>query len=210
MKEYFLVPTYELEQLKKTSEMKSESSVSKNLSDDKEIFHNNIISKADILELHNQINRLRRETELLTKQGAINKKVDSDLSRLNSKRDFNHVNKQIIEENVPKAYFDEGYDMITKLHENGIINFDQHDNVINVENGEKIKMKDFLRSVFIKEAKVSHIPKFLKTTLSKVNQNYIRNRKALEMIRDKSEKKILIIITVITVTRRRFFMMLVT
>ena len=182
MKEYFLVPTYELEQLKKTSEMKSESLDSKKLSDDKEIFHNNIISKADILELHNQINRLRRETELLTKKAAINKKVDSDLSKTSLKRDFKNINKQIIEENVPKAYFHEGYDMIRNLYENGIITFDVDDNVINVENGEKIKMKDFLRAIFIKEAKVSHISFFFKTVLSKVNKSYIRNRKALETI----------------------------
>ena len=50
--------------------------------------------------------------------------------------------------------------MIRNLYENGIITFDVDDNVINVENGEKIKMKDFLRAIFIKEAKVSHISFF--------------------------------------------------
>ena len=108
MKEYFLVPTYELEQLKKTSEMKSESLDSKKLSDDKEIFHNNIISKADILELHNQINRLRRETELLTKKAAINKKVDSDLSKTSLKRDFKNLNKQHIKKTYRKPIFMRG------------------------------------------------------------------------------------------------------
>ena len=99
---------------------------------------------------------------------------------MNLQRDFKDLNKQNIEENVPKAYVEEEYDMIRKLYENGITSFDLYVNIINVENSEKIKMKDFLRAVFIKEAKVSHIPNFLRTLLGKVNQSYIRIRKAFK------------------------------
>ena len=201
MKEYFLVPTFELEVLKKRGDGRNLPEKIKSKPEQK-FFENESISKEDILELHNQINRLRRETEMFKNKNVTMDKDQSKVDDVYVKKGFNNSkqaivddvsghfklkNKNIIEENIPKANVKEGYQMLKDLYEKSIIKIDDEDNIINVKNNEKVKLRDFLRAIFIKEAKVSHISLFLKYILSKINQSYIRNRKALEMVIGKKE-----------------------
>ena len=229
MKEYFLVPTHEIEEMKKILETKQNPLKTVNETPEKNVFENKSISKEDMIELHNQINWLRRLNESVDKtkidekhdvlqlQNEIDRlrrlnesvdktkiheknNVNSGVNELNDitsmikvsnrdiKKSFNLRNKHIIEDNIPKSYVDEAYELLKRLHEKNVIELDNYDNIVNVANNKKITLKDFLRGVFIKEAKVSHISDFLKDVIIKIDQRYIRNRKALELLIGKTDK----------------------
>ena len=185
MKEYFLVPSYEMQELQKVKDSEDNKIESK---PEQKLYKEEILTKQDILELQNQINKLRRDTEVIKSEEQIKTNVDREIDKVGAV-DLSKY-KDIIESNVPKEIIKQSYELLLDLNKNRQLGFRGNELIVNIPTGEEIKLSDFLRAIFVKNAKVSHIYDFLRGIIKHIKEQYIRNRKALELlIADKKRER---------------------
>ena len=214
MKEYYLVPAHEIDDAhaKKHTEEGDKSK-------DKQLFDNKQITKSDIIELHNQLNRLRRQNETNTsdiyksedfsklnygstvgtkqEDNSIVKSEDHDnISTRESKPNKSH--EEIISANlgvIPKDYVEKVRNFIHLVLQHENVDLDQLGNILLVNTGKKILLKDFFRGLFVRNAKIKHIRDFLKEILKdiediliKQGSKFVRNEKVFELISEINHK----------------------
>ena len=206
MKEYYLVPTHEIDnpQLNKVP-------VNDNTKD-RQLFSSDQISKSDIIEIHNQLNKIRREYEkgAFTRPSLEGKVLASEEDKVigetvpsleSEENRGNTLDKTMtnVMSIVPKDASESAKRFINVITVNKILEFDQEGNVTLPSSRRKIPLKDFIRGVFVGNAKVKHIKDFLKELfhnlgliLNSDGFEFIRNKKLIDLLKVKPESDSLI------------------
>ena len=235
MKEYYLVPAHEIDKVHADKQNLGD------ISKDKQLFDNDHITKADVIELHNQINKLRRENESSDRGSAHqpylkhtplrststihennnpsnqndnkvgnlpvtkhenNSTVKSEGNRTDNAIAHSQDNKtsdEILEKYlwvVPKGYIAYVRNFIKLVLARKNVELDRFGNIILVSSGKKVPLIDFLRGLFVRNAKVSHIKDFLKEMfhtvgdiVHKQGSKFIRNEKVFDLLTEIEQKE---------------------
>ena len=233
MKEYYLVPTCEMDQiLENRKDVNNNNNVT--TEDEKKLFRDPKVTQNNVMDLHEQFNRLRREIEQKNKninnnnvnsnifpRNQMEKTSQADVSQsiltqgedLSKTEPGNENMKSLLEDSkdnikdvsisriqaqsymdnfadviqdglevVPRGLINEANGMVKQLIRNGVVSLDEDGYIINRSRGGKVLFRDFMRAIFVRQAKVNHISHFLMKILRNIPDRHIRNPKALELL----------------------------
>ena len=169
---------------------------------EKQIFNNDNISKQDVIELYNQMNKLRRQNEnfipITHNNKIISTTVENDktINKIETQpekiKEKQSINSNMIDSGlylelvlkdidvVPKEYMFLAHNLLDYLVKNKIVYLRKPAYIIASENGAEIFLRDFLRGIFVRKAKISHIKNFLKTIITNIENIYIKNEKVMD------------------------------
>ena len=177
MKEFYLVPTHEMDEIQNKTTIPKTSDNPYN--DENKLFNNDKISRETILEIKQQMDRLRSEinSKTIAKTEEKRKKVPHQIKENSKLPQY----MKLIFGNVPNGFEISAMNTISDLEKNGVIVVNDDGYVSLYDGRDEIKLKDFIRAVFVRDAKVSHIKGFLGEVVSFIDEKNIRNNKLIEL-----------------------------
>ena len=184
--EFYLVPIHEMQDLQNSSKA-SMNNVSINPEKkEREIFDNQNINKEAKIEIQGHINRLLRESK--GKKNAVVMSPESESRPLKMQENEiklkNHRYLKIIYASVPNGLEEKAYNLISKLEKSNVISIDYLGYVTLNGTGDLVKLKDLLRAIFVRKARVSHIQSFLTKIIIHIDENLIKNEKLIKLSND--------------------------
>ena len=90
---------------------------------------------------------------------------------------------------VPNGLDDKAYNLIKKLEKNRVITINDLGYVTLNDTSDEVKLKDLLRAIFVREARVSHIESFPTKIFIHIDENLIKNEKLIKLSNDKKSIK---------------------
>ena len=185
MREFFLVPVNELEKFLPAKISQSSLHDTGNhptvMTDN--LINNNELSPDTVVNLYEKINSLRkeydnmkREKEKRENEVVAEQKNIADNTLIQNRNRIKLVLESAISV-VPKDSLDTARELVEKLIKDHIVTLENPDKIVLINDNLSVSLRDFLRALFIRQAKVSKIQKFLSKILPYINAKYIRNRK---------------------------------
>ena len=77
---------------------------------------------------------------------------------------------------VPKISVNMASKLLEKLSKKRLVTLGNPDKIVLMNDNLSVSLKDFLRALFTRQAKVSNVETFLSKILTHLNVQYIRNR----------------------------------
>ena len=189
MKEFYLVPIHEMEDLQNLSKV-SMNHVSLNPQKiERNIFDNENINKQAKIEIQGHMNRLLRESN--EPKNRVVTSPDSKPVKMQEDEIKPKIHKymKFIYANVPNGLEEKAYNLINKLEKNKIIAINELGYVTLNDTGDEVKLKDLLRAIFVRKARVSHIESFLSKILIHIEENLIKNEKLIKLSNEEKSLK---------------------
>ena len=184
MKEFYLVPVHEMDELRnKTPDVKDSSNP---YADENKLFNNENLNKETILGIKQQMDRLRSE---IHDKISNKKKEEIPIVKNENQKHLSYM-KTIIG-NVPSGSEVEAMKTIDDMEKNGVIvTVNGKYARLNDGSGDEVSLRDLIRAIYIRNAKVSHIKVFLSKIINHISKDIIRNEKLIELdILSKNSKK---------------------
>ena len=183
MKEFYLVPIHEMEDLQNSSKA-SMNHVSMNPEKkERKVFDNENINNEAKIEIQGHINRLLRDSN--GKNNGVVMSSDSESRPLKMQENEiklkNHRYLKIIYSSVPNGLEEKAYNLISKLEKTNVISIDNLGYVTLNGTDDEVKLKDLLRAIFVRKARVSHIESFLTKIIIHIDYNLIKNEKMIKL-----------------------------
>ena len=95
---------------------------------------------------------------------------------------------------VPKDYIENVRNFTNLVLQRKNIHLDHIGNIILLDSGKKISLKDFFRGLFVRNAKIKHITDFLREILFEIEDilikqgsKFIRNEKVFDLLTEKEQ-----------------------
>ena len=183
MKEFYLVPTHEMEDLQNSNKSVDNDNPSLNPQRKEQIlFNNGNINKEAKLELQGHMNRLVRKSK--DHKNKIIAYPTDNVGSVNEVDEKYFSYMRFIFANVPNGFEQNAYNLVSKLEKSGVIKTNDDGGVTLNSTDKEIKLKDLLRAIFVCNGKVSHIKKFLTNFVLHLDKDIIRNKKLIKLIDD--------------------------
>lgn len=175
MKEFYLVPAHEMDEIRNKSH-DSKEKINPYPVENK-LFNNENLSKETVLEIKQQMDRLRSEI-----QNNISAKKEEKIPNMKNENP-KHLNyMKAVMGNTPSGLELVAMKTIEDLEKNGVIlTVNGKYAMLKDGSGDEVSLRDLIRAIFVRNAKVSHIKEFLTQIIGHINMDNIRNDKLREI-----------------------------